>query len=112
MATADGDAGVSYPVFAHVGSIFGSAVLQINNVPTPPKPIITPAGGTFSQPQAVTITPAVFAPLTTTPGWRTGVKYPGQRIETVEALSQDGATVAAMRGRTMAKSTYLFPGGS
>jgi hypothetical protein len=35
-ATADGDAGVAYPVLAHVGSIFGSAVLQINNVPTPP----------------------------------------------------------------------------
>jgi hypothetical protein len=112
LATADGDAGVSYPVFAHVGGIFGSAVLQINNVPTPPKPVITPAGGSFSQSQAVTITPAVLAPLTNTPGWRTGVKYPGQGLESVAALSQDGATVAAMRARTAARIRWQFPGAS
>jgi hypothetical protein len=112
LATADGDAGVSYPVLAHVGSIFGSAVLQINNVPTPPKPIITPAGGSFSQPLTVAITPAVFAPLTNTPGWRTGVKYPGQGLESVAALSQDGATVAAMRARTAARIRWQFPGAS
>jgi hypothetical protein len=36
LATADGDAGVAYTVLAHVGGIFGSAVLQINSVLTPP----------------------------------------------------------------------------
>ncbi|MBM4164725.1 MAG: hypothetical protein FJ222_09855, partial [Lentisphaerae bacterium] len=58
---------------ATAGTCFGSAILQINGAPTLPAPVITPAGGTFSQPQTVTITPAVFAPLTNTPGWRTGV---------------------------------------
>jgi hypothetical protein len=77
-----------------------------------PTPIITPAGGTISQPQSVTITPAVFAPLTNTPGWRTGVKYPGQGLESVAALSQDGATVAAMRARTAARIRWQFPGAS
>jgi hypothetical protein len=110
QATADGDAGASYTVLATAGSIFGSAILQINSVPTPPAPVITPAGGSFSEPLSVTISGAVPAPLPNTPGWRTGVKYPGQAIESVEALSQDGATVAAMRGRTAAKSMYLFPG--
>ena len=76
-------------------------------VPTPPAPVITPNGGTFDQPLTVTITPAVSTVLGNTPGWRTGVKYPGQGIETVEALSQDGTTVGAMRGRTMANSLSI-----
>ena len=108
LATADGDAGTSYTVLATEGSIFGSAILQINSVNALPAPVITPNGGTFDQPLTVTITPAVCSPLTNTPGWRTGVKYPGQGIESVEALSQDGHAVGAMRGRTMAKSCLLY----
>jgi|GEM_PF-1473183 len=112
LATADGDAGASYTVSASWGELTGSALLRINGVPTPPAPVITPAGGSFSQPRTVTITPAVFSPLTNTPGWRTGVKYPGQAIESVAALSQDGATVAAMRARTAARIRWQFPGAS
>ena len=112
LATADGDAGTSHTVLAKAGSLFGSATLQINGVPTPPAPVITPAGGSFSQPQTVIITPAVLSPLTNTPGWRTGVKYPGTGVESVEALSQDGQTVAAMRARTSARVVYAFPGAS
>jgi hypothetical protein len=112
LATADGDAGESYTVVAKVGSISGSAILQINSVPTPPAPVITPAGGTLSQPQTVTISGAVLTPLSVTPGWRTGVKYPGTGYESVEALSYDGQTVAALRGRTSARSRWMFPGAS
>jgi hypothetical protein len=76
------------------------------------EPVITPAGGAFDQPLTVTITPAVMSPLTNTPGWRTGVKYPGVGLESVAALSQDGATVAAMRARTAARIRWQFPGAS
>jgi len=112
VVTADGDAGASYTVLASWNGLTGSAILQINDVFTPPTPVITPAGGAFSQPLTVTITPAVTTTLTNTPGWRTGVKYPGQGIESVAALSQDGTTVAALRARTSARIRWMFPGAS
>jgi hypothetical protein len=60
----------------------------------------------------VTISGAGLTPLSVTPGWRTGVKYPGTGYESVEALSYEGQTVAALRGRTSARSRWMFPGAS
>ncbi|MEI6212384.1 MAG: hypothetical protein WCR06_12255, partial [bacterium] len=110
LATADGDAGTSYTVLATAGSIFGSAILQINSVNALPAPVITPNGGTFNQPLNVTITPAAPTPLPGTPGWRTGLKYPGEGLEEVAALSRDGQSVLAMRARTNTRLMWKFPG--
>ncbi len=102
----------------HGAAATGTVAITVTAPPTPEAtntvasllaPVITPNGGTFDQPLSVSITPSSSTVLSNTPGWRTGVKYPGQALESVEALTQDGTTVAAIRGRTMAKSSYLFP---
>ena len=41
-----------------------------------PPPVITPSGGTFSDPLLVTIAPPTLTPISGSSGWRTGIKYP------------------------------------
>jgi PKD repeat protein len=91
----------------------GSSSAQVEVTSSAPylqPPVITPNGGSFDQPLSVSITPATMTVLPTTPGWKTGVKYPGDGIEVAEALSQDGQTVFAMCARTTAERMYMFPG--
>jgi PKD repeat protein len=73
-----------------------------------PPPVITPFGGTFSDPLLVTIAPPTLTPISGTPGWRTGVRFPGAGLEQTEALSHDGLQVMALRARTVCSNMYTF----